>query len=173
SELEHACLSCAVREDLIPALQRLQALGRWSGAVVALPITADSSPVTRAVHEETLTGGRLRGSQLSAVLCVIDACSIEFDALGAEYLPVRGTALVDDDVRVVGEVLAPMLAHADVVVAHGSADASARALTLINHLRGLGSVVAESLDMLDMAEVLDMRHQSDQALARVDPLMAA
>ncbi len=173
SELEHACLSCAVREDLIPALQRLQALDRWTGVIVALPVTADSSPVARALHEETLRGGRLHGSHLSAVMCVIDACSIEIDALGDDYLEDRALALVEEDDRVVGEVLAPMLAHADVVVAHGSDDAAVRALALIDHLRGPGSVVERSLDTLDVGTVMSQQHQSDVALARVDPLVAA
>jgi G3E family GTPase len=172
TELEHSCLSCAVREDLIPALQRFHALGRWSGAVVALPVTADSTPVTRSLHHETLRRRRLAGAQLSGVACVIDVCAIEADALGDDYLVDRRIALTEDDDRVVGEALAPMLAHADVVVAHGAADAALSSRWLVEHLRGPGSVVVTSVDELDCARLLNLLHRTQDALERVDPLVA-
>ncbi|MGL4744454.1 MAG: cobalamin biosynthesis protein CobW, partial [Dermatophilaceae bacterium] len=45
--LEHACLSCAVREDVIPTLDRLGAIGRWGAVVAHLPVAADGLSVCR------------------------------------------------------------------------------------------------------------------------------
>lgn len=51
--LEHACLSCAVREDAVPTLRRLADDGRWDHVVLALPVAAESLPVVRALAAQT------------------------------------------------------------------------------------------------------------------------
>ena len=37
-ELDHACVSCAIREDVLPTLERLAADGRWASIVAHLPL---------------------------------------------------------------------------------------------------------------------------------------
>ncbi|WP_082093454.1 CobW family GTP-binding protein [Demequina sediminicola] len=169
--LEHACLGCAIREDLTPTLERLQMLGRWSTVLVALPVTAESAPVTRAIDMARAPGGSLNGVRLGTVMCAVDADTIAEDAFSSDFLHDRGLALVEDDYRVVAEAVAPMLAHADVValVCDGSPSASASAT--VDHLRGRGShVLSMAAEVLDGDVVARAQHRCERALGRIDPL---
>ena len=38
--LAHACVACAIREDIVPTLERLAAQGRWGSIVACLPVAA-------------------------------------------------------------------------------------------------------------------------------------
>jgi hypothetical protein len=44
-ELEHACVSCALREDIVPAMERLGQDGRWASVVACLPVGAEAEKV--------------------------------------------------------------------------------------------------------------------------------
>ncbi len=48
-DVDHACVSCAIRNDVVPTLERLAAAGRWGALIAHLPITADPVQVCRAV----------------------------------------------------------------------------------------------------------------------------
>jgi len=171
TELEHACLSCAVREDLLPALARLKEQDRWSRALVALPVTAESAPVTRALHDAARRGGMLEGSRLGAVVCAVDADSIADDAFSDDFLADLGRELVEDDERVLGEAVAPMLAHADLVALVSDGPSSGAARATVDHLRGRGSRVLESpTECLDGEAVMATEHRCGRALGRIDPL---
>lgn len=39
-DLADACVSCAIREDIIPTLERIAAAGRWRSIVACLPVAA-------------------------------------------------------------------------------------------------------------------------------------
>ena len=171
TELEHACLSCAVREDLIPALARLRDQERWARALVALPVTAESAPVTTSLHAAARRGGVLQGARLGAVVTAVDAGSIADDAFSDDYLADLGRALVEGDERVLAEAVAPMLAHADLVALVGDGAPTREARATIDHLRGYGSVVTESAaEELDGELVMTTQHRCGRALGRVDPL---
>ena len=38
--LSHACVSCALREDILPTIERLAGAGRWRAIVATLPVGA-------------------------------------------------------------------------------------------------------------------------------------
>ena len=42
--LEHACVSCALREDILPTLERLAQDGRWDSIVAGLPVATEAAP---------------------------------------------------------------------------------------------------------------------------------
>ncbi|MFW7415700.1 CobW family GTP-binding protein [Demequina sp. SO4-18] len=171
TELDHACLGCAVREDLVPTLARLKERDLWSQVLVALPVTAESAPVMRALHTETRRSGLLEGARLGAVVCAVDAATIADDAFSDEYLADLGRPLLGDDERVLAEAVAPMLAHADIVALVGDDPASAHARATVDHLRGQGSTVLTSaMEDIDAARIMSTEHRCDDALGRVDPL---
>ncbi len=107
-DLGHGCLSCALREDVLPTLRRL-AEDLPPLLVLALPVAAEPLPVVRALQHE---GGRLRAG---GVVTVVDADSLVDDLLGADTLAERGRDLFAGDERALGEALAHQVELSDVV----------------------------------------------------------
>ncbi|WP_246855003.1 CobW-like GTP-binding protein [Cellulomonas sp. Y8] len=84
--LEHACLSCSVREDAVPTLERLARDPRWDAVLLALPVSAESLPVTRALGWAVRRGGGLRSLRLAGVVAALDLATLEHDLLGDDLL---------------------------------------------------------------------------------------
>ncbi|EYR64597.1 cobalamin biosynthesis protein CobW [Actinotalea ferrariae CF5-4] len=172
-ELEHACLSCAVREDALPVLRRLAEEGRWGAVVLALPVSGESLPVARTLAQHLRAGRDLARYRLAPVVATVDLDTVVEDVLGDDLLDERGLALTSADRRSVGEALAAQLAHADVVVAtregstwpHAGSD-------LVDHLRARDGLRVDGLHGLDLPRLLTGRHETGQGEARLDPLLA-
>lgn len=128
-DLGHGCMSCAVREDILPTLLRLGA-EQPQLLVLVLPVAAEPEPVVRAVRHVGPQGGvRLRAS---AVVVAAEADALEHDLLGEDTLGERGLALSVQDDRSVAEVLAHQVEYCDVVLT--SAPLAAREARLLAHL---------------------------------------
>lgn len=135
-EVGHGCLSCALREDVLPTLFRLA--GRRRGALVlALPVAAEPLPVIRALIEAPRRSGvRLRPA---AVVTALDGAALEEDLLGDATLRERGLELSAVDDRGVGEVLGHQLEYGDAALVPDALDP--RAARLLQHLRMPGGPV--------------------------------
>ncbi|MCG2800648.1 MAG: GTP-binding protein [Cellulomonas sp.] len=167
--LEHSCVSCAVREDAVPTLARLAADGRWDAIVLALPVTADSLPVTRALAARTEPGEQLEHLRLSAAVVAVDLAGLVDDLLGDDLLDERGLAFGEEDRRSVGEALAAQLAHADVVQVASRPQDHPVASDLLDHIRaGDGSRVADGDERSDDL-LFDSVHDTVRADRRTDP----
>lgn len=176
-DLEHACLSCAVREDALPTLRRLATDGRWDDVVLALPVSADSLPVTIALDAATRPGAELAMMRLATVMTAVDIAAAEEDLLGIDSVAERGIGLMSDDERAVGEVLAGHLAHADLVVtsAGGSTHPSLRTRCggeLVDHLRAHDSRRIDGLHEINASHLSAARHDAHAAQRRCNPLHA-
>ncbi|HEX8496339.1 MAG TPA: GTP-binding protein [Actinomycetales bacterium] len=137
SAVAHACLSCALREDILPTLRRLAAEHPAPDAVIlALPVGSEPLPVVRALRVDLADGPR-SGLRPGAALCVLEPRRLEHDLFGEDLLDERGLAFRADDRRSVGEVLARQLAAADVVLTEERPDA--RAARLLGHLTAGGA----------------------------------
>lgn len=161
-ELEHACLSCAVREDALPVLHALARDGRWDDLVLALPVGAESLPAAHALAAVTAQSEVLR---LAAVATIVDLDSVEADLLGIDSLAERDLALTEDDERSVAEALAAQLVHADLVVTCcGGSGRTAhdgpreRAAELVDHLRAPDSVTVDGVHALTHARLAAVHH---------------
>ncbi len=122
-DLAHACVTCAVREDIVPTLRRLAALGRWRAIIARLPLAAEALQVCRVLD---LEGDR--EVRVAAVVTALDGPSLAEtltgDALLAELE--RHTAL--EDRRGLAETAGAMVEYADLVTVHGTADVDALGL---------------------------------------------
>ncbi|MFW6772697.1 GTP-binding protein [Nocardioides sp. CPCC 205120] len=116
-ELEHACVSCALREDVLPTLDRLARDGRWRSVVAQLPVGAEADQVCGVLARDPRLARRLR---LAAVVTALPDATLVDDLLGDETLAERGLATSHDDERGVGEVACSMVEFADVVVTTGA-----------------------------------------------------
>jgi len=125
--LEHACLACAVREDLVPTVAHLAQDGRWRTVVVALPVTADPQTVVSALNRASEEAD-LGPARVAGVVSLTDAGTLLHDLFGDDLLVERGSALGEIDRRSVGEALARQLECADLVGVTGSLDATVSAV---------------------------------------------
>ena len=112
--LDHACVACAVREDLVPTVAQLAGDGRWGAVVVGLPVTADPQTVVGALSRATESDD-LGPARVACVVSLADAETLLADLFGDDLLVERGSALGEVDRRSVGEALARQLESADVV----------------------------------------------------------
>lgn len=170
--LEHACVSCAVREDAVPMLRRLADDGRWTSLVLGLPVSAESLPAARALHAEMHRSGDLAMLRLSSVVTAVDVDTFEDDLLGGDLLVERDLALAEDDRRGVGEALAAQVEHADVVLVAGDPARRPVGADLLEHLRAADSRRVDGLHRLALDETLRLRYDPHAAERRTDPLRA-
>ena len=122
--LEHACLSCAVREDAVPTIARLARDGRWTQVLLALPVSAEPLPAARALAIAAEPGGALDHTRVATSFTVVDLDALQQDLFGDDTLAERGLELTADDERSVGEALAAQIEQADLVVTSSTSIAS-------------------------------------------------
>lgn len=123
--LEHACVSCAIREDIVPTLERLARDGRWASIVAHLPVGAEAAHLCSVLTWDTRLARFLR---ISAVVAALGSAHPVRDLLGDDLLADRGRHCAHDDRRGVGEVLAAQVEYADVVVFDAAPDPVAAGL---------------------------------------------
>jgi G3E family GTPase len=163
-QLEHACVSCALREDIMPTLERLARDERWSAIVSGLPTGTEAGQLARALAHDTRLACHLR---LSAVLATLASDDVVRDLLADDLLRERGVHSNPGDDRGVGEVACAQVEYADVVVL--DADPGAEARDLVTALGRPEVPVVVGSDQLDAAALTSLRHSSSLALAWCSP----
>ncbi|MFT4265038.1 MAG: GTP-binding protein [Nocardioides sp.] len=123
--LAHACVDCAIREDIVPTLERLARSGRWSRIVACLPVAAEAAQVCRVLGWAPRNAPHVA---VAAVIAALDGATVAEDLLGEDLLDERGLATSGDDRRGTAEVGCAMVEYADVVSLTEPACAEERAL---------------------------------------------
>lgn len=121
-DLSHPCMSCALREDILPAIERLAASHRWKTIVVHLPVSADARQLCRAVVDDR---GLRKLVHVASVVTALRGDSVCDDLLGGSTLLEVGAELVPDDDRGQGEVLSGHVEYADAIACIGGCDQAA------------------------------------------------
>jgi G3E family GTPase len=152
-DLQHACVSCAIREDVIPMLRRLSGDGRWDAVIAHLPVGAEASQVCR------VAAGVRDCLQVAAVVTALDGATVEQDLLGEDLLCERELHSSQRDERGVGEVGCAMVEYADVVAFTG--ELGPRSRDLIGALARPGLPLVTDCTSLDAAAIVAgvRRHQ--------------
>lgn len=163
--LEHACVSCAIREDIVPTLERLARDGRWQSIVAHLPVGAEPAHLCSVLTWDTRLARFLR---ISAVVAALGSRHPVRDLLGDDLLADRGRHCSPDDRRGVGEVLAAMVEYADVVTFDGAVDPVASGL--VANLARPGVPVAEGGHGLDGPALLGRLHNHARTDAWTSPV---
>lgn len=139
--VEHACLTCALRYEIVPTMVRLaqEAGSRWSSAVLDLPESVEVLPVVRALRQ-MVVGGRPAGRYVDvrSVLAAVEGDTLIDDVFGDDLVRERGGPEYDD--RAVGGVICDQVEYADVVLATDEALPSAAA-SLLGELCRPGTLV--------------------------------
>ncbi|TQL68383.1 G3E family GTPase [Nocardioides albertanoniae] len=110
--LAHACVACAIREDIVPTLERLASQGRWRSVVACLPVAAEAIQVCRVLAWAPRMAPHIT---IAAVVAALDGTTVADDLLGPDLLDERGLATSEDDRRGVAEVAGAIVEYADVV----------------------------------------------------------
>lgn len=121
-ELAHGCVSCTLREDLLPLLRRLSRMPEVDRIIVRLDEAMEPEPVSWALHN-VLVGDRtvIELVDLEAVVTVVDRATWFTDATGEDTLEERDLRASPDDERTVAQVALAQVEFADVLVLGGSA----------------------------------------------------
>lgn len=160
--LEHACTSCAVREDVLPTLERLGAIGRWGAVVAHLPVAADALSVCRVLGWDASVAP---GVRVAGVVTALDGAAALDDLLGDQILPERRLGTLDTDRRGVGEVLGSMVEYADLVAIFG--ETPEPAVELVRRLARPGALVTADWPGLRAEQLLPGLHDHDASEAWV------
>lgn len=164
-DLEHACVSCAIREDIVPTLERLARADRWQTIISQLPLGAEAQQVCTVIGRETRLARHLR---ISAVVTSVDGETAVEDLLGDDLLVERGTHSSADDRRGVGEVAAALVEYADLVVASGTTPTAA--VELLQALARPQVPVVAGIEHLDAATFATRLHHHERSAGWTSPL---
>ncbi|GAB2734332.1 GTP-binding protein [Salinifilum aidingensis] len=121
-ELVHGCVSCTLREDLLPLLRRLADEPDVTSIVLRLDPALDPEALCWALTRVELDGRGLEHDiAIGAVLCVVDLPSWLDDATGTEELAERGLGAAAEDERTVAQLAVGQAEFADALVLAGRA----------------------------------------------------
>lgn len=155
-DVAHACTSCAMRDDIVPTLERLAASGRWESIVARLPVTAEPMQVCRVIGYAPHVAPHVK---VAAVVVALDGETLEADLVGDDLfvereLPVRG-----DDPRGVAETTSAMTEYADAIAVYGAA--SPQGIDLARRMARPGVPVADGLTGIDTMALLAGVHRHE------------
>jgi G3E family GTPase len=163
-DLDHACVGCALREDIMPTLERLADDGRWGSIIVHLPIASGAEQICKILDVDEVLGTKLH---VASVLAVVNGPTARGDLLGDDLLRERGLQTSADDARGVAEVHAALIEYADSVVVVGDIEETDRHLVSMLLRPGAGEVLDHLA--LDTASLVGAKRPHQDAEAWVDP----
>ncbi len=135
-ELAHGCVSCTLREDLLPLLRKLARRSPVTRIVLALDPALEPEALCWAIENVVVAGtvGQIDGPAardvgIDAVVTCLDASTWLADATGDDALADRGIVASGDDDRTVAQLVVGQVDYADalVVTADQGVDAWERA----------------------------------------------
>lgn len=119
-ELAHGCVSCTLREDLLPLLRQLAKRDGVDRIVVRLDEAMEPEPVCYALHN-MLVGDRSMDEFVfvEGVITVVDDATWFQDATSDETLADRGLMASPEDDRTLAQVVIAQAEFADLLVLAG------------------------------------------------------
>ncbi|MEV3935005.1 GTP-binding protein [Glycomyces sp. NPDC049804] len=115
--LEHGCINCTIREDLLPALVRLARARPANDLALVLPPSMEPEAVTTACGWSHVDGAPVSDAiRIDSVVAVCDPETLLETLDSDQDLADRGLQAADDDTRSVSEVAARQIEFADTVL---------------------------------------------------------
>ncbi|MCL8024514.1 CobW family GTP-binding protein [Nocardioides bruguierae] len=169
-ELEHACVDCALREDVLPTIEHLARAGRWDAVVSCLPVASEADQVSAVLEHDTRLARHVRlASVVAALGGEVDAGGEDVveDLLCDDDLADRGLQTGPDDDRGLGEVACAQVELADVTVLTGGSGPQLAAL--VGALARPEAMLVTGCAELDAGALLAGRHDHEAAVAWMLP----
>ncbi len=138
-ELAHGCVSCTLREDLLPLLRALHRRGAVRRIVLRLDPVLEADAVRHAIEHVVVDmvgavpGPAARDVEVTGVIGFVDGATWLDDALGEQELGER-FPVPDDDERTVAQLAVGHAQGADVLVVTGDSPDPARLRAVLRRL---------------------------------------
>jgi G3E family GTPase len=159
-DLEHACVGCALREDLLPTIERLARDRRWQTIVASLPVGAEAEHLSHAITRDPQVARRVK---LTAVIATVATTATVDDYLGSSWLRDRGLHSGPDDDRGLGQAVCGQIEYADIVVAPDQPDPEVWDLLQALHRPTAQALIG--IETIDTQALLQQRHNAQDAYA--------
>ncbi|GAA0241756.1 CobW family GTP-binding protein [Cryptosporangium japonicum] len=158
-ELVHGCVSCTLREDVLPTLERLAREHPGRDQLLALPRAIEPEAVASAcAHLPSVTDA----VRFDSYVTVVDAAHVLNDLDTTDDLRDRGLHAAPDDHRAVADVVARQLEFADTILTWTSPDTDpldrVRTATLLRRLVPWAVLIDADTDDLPAAVRNTHRH---------------
>ncbi|MET3961076.1 G3E family GTPase [Marmoricola sp. OAE513] len=158
--LEHACVTCALREDILPTLERLGRDKRWRSVLAALPAAAEANQLGNVMARNATLNRFLR---LAGVVAAVSSDDLVHDLLADDLLHERGWHSNPFDERGVGETACALIEYADLVVLDD--DPGAEAADLVRALARPDARVLSGFHQVDSGALLQGLHSHRETTA--------
>lgn len=120
--MDHPCVSCAMRDSLVPLLVSIAAVDRYDVAIVSVPGAGDTKALAAEIARDAA------GELLTvSIITTIDTASVVGDLTGEQLIHDRRIPTAAEDGRAIAEVIVRQVEYADAAVLSGD-DETARAL---------------------------------------------
>ncbi|QWW20395.1 cobalamin biosynthesis protein CobW [Schaalia sp. 19OD2882] len=163
--LAHPCLTCSLREAVVPALVDM-AHGGTERLTLCLPTAVEPVVVVPLLAGLTQAGEALEHCEVTTCVHAISQDNARRDLLTHTPLSEVGLALFEDDTRCTGEVLMTSLGYADVLLSIGEDELGG---DLVEHLRPFDTLRLDHLDQVTADVLFVARHDVERAIERVHP----
>lgn len=134
-DLQHGCVSCTLREDVLPTLVRMAHSPEVAGVVLVLPEAVEPMGFLEAFYSVVVgEAGRTASEHLDidSVVAVVDTTRLIPRLTAGERLEQVGLAIGPQDDRTLAEVIVEQVETADVVVAAPAPETELSVLALLN-----------------------------------------
>jgi G3E family GTPase len=161
----HPCVSCAMRDSLVPLLVSIAAAGKYSAAIVSVPGAADTQALAEEIARDA--GDELR---VEAVLTVLDTATFADDVSGEDLIHDRDIPTAAEDGRAIAEVLIRQVEYANAVILSGPVAADEAAVETTHALAQALNPQSLVRPAAVARELFGVRlHDPDAAKAWVEP----
>lgn len=166
--LEHACVGCALREDVLPTLKRLARDDRWNSIVAGLPTATEATQLAHILARDSRIARYLK---LSSIVTAVGADHLVEHLLSDDLLQEHGLHTNPDDDRGLGEVACAQIELADVLVLAG--DPGPQGTDLLRALARPDSQLLTGADQLDGSTITSRRHPNSLTRSWYSPQVEA
>ncbi|MAT61697.1 MAG: hypothetical protein CMH41_08680 [Micrococcales bacterium] len=133
-DLAHGCVSCTLREDVLPTLRDMAADPKVGHVILVLPESVEPIGFLESFLFYTAEDGRSAAElcHIEAVMAVLEPAALVTMMANHETLADRGLNIGDTDNRGLGDLLVGQIECADVILAPGANPQEMRLLRLLN-----------------------------------------
>jgi G3E family GTPase len=163
-DLEHACVSCAIREDILPTILRYAKDTAWEAIIACFPVSAEADHVSSIIARDPAIARHVR---LASVIAAVPSTDVAQYILSHQSLEEHGLHTGPDDSRSIGEVSCGQIEYADSIISSDRMIDGDRAL--VHALMRPNSSFVMGVENVNVSQLLGGRHMSSHAYAWRSP----